>query len=447
MFEKQKQEWQDMDPKWRMTIIAMVVAGTIGIVIYDQRKSGGDIAKSQAASSGASMSNAPGAPGGISGTRYDTSMMPPPSNRNQGLEDLISEMQKLRSEIAQNKKDGPAFSLGGSSVGASSGQNGQVGQNSQGGRGAASGSAAGPDGLDLSAPITFPPAPSKAGAGLDWKESDAPVASGKANSGQGTRSRLSTEAEAVPAAPTPKVWQPARVEAKEVDAAPKVIIPVNAGLEAVLLSGVAARPSGSSGGALGSAVSANSVGAPFVSRIKGDAILPNGWKLSDLGDCFLGGSAVAVLSAERAYAISDTLSCVASNGEVYEGPVKAYGLDVDGTLGLAGKVVSKQGAILFQALLTGIASGLGTALTPTPIAGLNTSAASGSSQGVQYADGETIARTAIGTGIGNATSQLSRFYLEFARETFPVIEVVAGTRITWILKESIELKRTRTATK
>ena len=33
-----------------------------------------------------------------------------------------------------------------------------------------------------------------------------------------------------------------------------------------------------------------------MTRLKGDAILPNGWKLSDMGDCFLGGSGTAGLS-------------------------------------------------------------------------------------------------------------------------------------------------------
>jgi conjugal transfer pilus assembly protein TraB len=427
MFAKQKQEWDEMDPKWRMALIAMVVAGSIGIYVFEQRKGANDAAKVVAAPTGISSAAGSGTPGAAPGTRYDTNMLPITTNRNQGLEDLITEVGKLRSELSQFKVNTPLAN----------------GQNGRGTRSEGAGSA---DNFDLNTPISPPPV----GSGpslppVDFSSKDAAASSAPAKSAATSTARVaSPSAEAIPPA-TPKVWQPVRVEEKEVDSTPKVVIPVNAGLEAVLLSGVAARPSGSTGGAIGSSVSANSVGAPFVTRIKGDAILPNGWKLSDLGDCFLGGSAVAVLSAERAYAISDTLSCVAPNGEVYEGPVKAYGLDVDGTLGLAGKVVSKQGAILFQALLTGIASGLGTALTPTPIAGLNTSAANGSAQGVQYPDGDTIARTAVGTGIGNATSQLSRFYLEFARETFPVIEVVAGTRITWILKETIELKRTRSA--
>ena len=210
-----------------------------------------------------------------------------------------------------------------------------------------------------------------------------------------------------------------------------------------MLSGINAKPSGSISGAAGSVNSANDVGAPFVTRLKGDAILPNGWKLSDLGDCFLGGSGVAILSAERVYAISNTISCIATDGEIYEAPIKAFGLDVDGIQGIAGKVVSKQGAILMQAALTGIASGLGSALSPSALPSSNINTLSGSQQGIQTVNPSLVAQTAVGTGINQASAQLSRFYLEFARETFPVIEVTAGTRITWVLKESIEFKRTK----
>jgi conjugal transfer pilus assembly protein TraB len=250
-----------------------------------------------------------------------------------------------------------------------------------------------------------------------------------------------------PAPPEMKVWdsrdKPASLS-KAVDVVPSIIIPVNSGLDAVMLSGVNARQPGSSTGAAGASTSALNVGAPFVTRLKGDAILPNGWKLSQLGDCFLGGSAVAILSTERANAIADTLSCISPSGEVWEGPVKAYALDVDGTLGIAGKVVSKQGSLLMQAALAGLASGLGSALAPTGLPSYNGNAVSGQSQGYQLPNASLIAGSAVGQGVNTAAAQLSKFYLEFAREIFPVVEVVAGTRVTWILKESIELKKTYT---
>ena len=232
----------------------------------------------------------------------------------------------------------------------------------------------------------------------------------------------------------------ARSDAKGDKEEPQLRIPTNTGVSGVLLNGFHARPAGGLGGSAGSVTGATQIGAPFVSRLKGDAILPNGWKVADLRDCFLGGTAIGNLSAERATAIAKTLSCVRPNGEVLEANVKAYALDEDGNHGLAGHVVSKQGAVLGQSFLTGIAAGLGQALTPTSFSALSTT---GSSP-FATPNASIVAQTAVGQGLNNASAQLSRFYLEFARELFPGVEVVSGTRVTWVFQEGFELRKTST---
>jgi conjugal transfer pilus assembly protein TraB len=246
---------------------------------------------------------------------------------------------------------------------------------------------------------------------------------------------------ATPARRELKIWpEEAKASTTRPSSEVTVTIPVNSALEAFMLSGINARPSGAISAAIGSVNSATSVGAPFVTRIKGNAILPNGWKVADLGDCFLGGSGTAVLSAERAYVIADKMSCIAADGEVWEGEVQAYGLDIDGTLGLAGKVVSKQGSLLAQAALTGMVSGLSSALSPQAVPAYNSSA-TGGSQSYQTPDPRMLAATAVGQGVGSAAAQLSKIYLDYAKELFPVVEVTAGTRVTWVLRASMELKR------
>jgi conjugal transfer pilus assembly protein TraB len=229
------------------------------------------------------------------------------------------------------------------------------------------------------------------------------------------------------------------------DSRPDLVLPMYTGIEAVMLSGVNARPSGSdggsSGGAAGAVRAALNVGAPFVSRVKGVAIMPNSWKAGDLENCFVGGSATAVLSAERAYAIADHISCIFRSGDVYEAPIKAYALDIDGTLGLAGKVVNKQGAMLMQAALTGVAAGLGSALSPTAVPTYSTNSGGSSEQSFTVPSPGYLAGTAVGQGVNHAATELSQFYLNFAKETFPVVEVTAGTRVTWILEEDIVLKK------
>lgn len=410
-----KQKWDELDPKFKIAMVGIGVVGVIVVGANAYRNSTKPVVEKvepvQARPSGA---------GGADDLNAMKLRVLPQPNRNQGLEDVTSTLSRmegqfaaLRGEVADLKQKAAMTAL-------------QAQQPLQ---------AAPPKLGPISAVELDRPLPGAAPPPVSF---DAPSAQAP-QVGKGT-------GEAPPAAPPSppqmKIWE--STSAADIEALsekPNPVIPVNSGLEAVMLSGVNARPSGSIAGAVGSATSANSVGAPFITRIKGDAILPNGWKLADLGDCFLSGSAVAVLSTERAYAISDKLSCISEKGEVWEADIKAYALDVDGTLGLAGKVVSKQGSLLLQSALTGMASGLGAALTPTAVPSYNTNPSSGSTQSVQFPNPTTLATTAVSQGINQAASQLSKFYLEYAREIFPVVEVTAKTRVTWILKESVELKR------
>jgi conjugal transfer pilus assembly protein TraB len=417
-----RKEWTEMDVKFKAIFITLIVAGSAFLVFQnlkntEKEKLAAEKKLEQRAAKEAA--GVPGSPGANDGFKFSVT---PKTNRNQGLEEMKVEIQLIKEDMqkllvaTQNPQaDKPTDKF-----------------------------------TPRSGQTTPPPAPSLPPA----PDLNKPLPPVNFDQPMGVKPDLKAAPRfpdmpgALPVkedtkAPQMKVW----ASDKNANRPPKkpeplsLIIPVNSALESVMLSGINAKPSGSIASSVGSVTSANDVGAPFVTRLKGDAILPNGWKLSDLGDCFLGGSGVAVLSAERVYAISNTISCISPDGEVYESPIKAYGLDVDGTQGIAGRVVNKQGAILMQAAITGIASGLGSALAPTALASSNTNAQSGQAQGFQTANPSLIAQTALGQGINQASSQLSKFYLEFARETFPVIEVVAGTRITWILKQSIEFKR------
>jgi conjugal transfer pilus assembly protein TraB len=405
MFEEQAEKWKELDPKKKGIFLAILVLGSVLIFVQHQKNKAADSAAEQKRIEKAAADEQKKKPG----EAYSFTALPS-TNRNQGLEDLTAEIQQLKQEIQAAKTKQQFTSNDAAAIA--------------------------PPPVDLSRPLPGGFANSQADGGLDLAQLD-PKKSPRA-----AAVAALDEPKLPPAAPQLKTWPAEKVVEKENAPEPKIVVPINSALEGVMLTGINARPGGAISGAVGSSTSAINVGAPFVTKIKGDATLPNGWKLSDLGDCLMGGSGIAVLSAERAYAISDTISCIAPNGDVYEAPIKAYGVDADGIQGLAGKVVSKQGAILAQSFLTGIASGLGTALAPTAVPGFNNTATGGSAA-YQTPDPAMVARTAVGTGVSNAASQLSRFYLEFARETFPVIEVLAGTRITWILKESVEFKRTK----
>lgn len=424
MFQEFKQKWDETDTKFKAILIAIVVGGVAFIFFNDRKNTEAAAKKATATAEAAPVVSAGGPQSAANPAKPFSWSALPTNNRNQGLEDLVTEVRVLRDELAKQKRD----------------QGDAAAQKSN-----ATTPTQRPAGVDLNAPIPNAAAPDAAAATAKTLpppvKFDAAPDQAAQNSSSKPADSAYTPPEA-PARPSMKIWEAEAAPKKAAAPEPKYIIPAHSALEAVMLSGINARPSGSIAGAIGSSTSANDVGAPFVSRIKGEALLPNGWKLNDLGDCFMGGSGVAVINAERAYAISNTVSCIAPNGDVFEAPIKAYALDVDGIQGIAGKVVSKQGSILLQALLTGMVSGFGAAITPTAIPASNTNATGGSTA-FQTPDPHTVAAAALGNGIQTATAQLSRFYLDYAKEIFPVIEVLAGTRITWILKETVEFKRIR----
>jgi len=436
MFEKTKQDWADMPDAHKWAFGGFIALGAMAILSHaalKPAKSADELASTAANQAGQSQ------PAGADAAEFHGRTSLPDTNRNQGLEDLSLKIERTNARFDEllSKMSSTPGAFARSTQAPVGTQPGLPGN--------APGSAGNAGVVDLDQLIPAPTFTSDGGAGAGgnggFKQPGggafAPPSSEPASSPERAQARM-------------KVWDDDG-QASDGDAAAlklqskpgdTVSIPANSALESVLLSGFNARPTGSSAGAVGNAqTSANNVGAPFVTRLKGDAILPNGWRLSDLGDCFLGGSAVAVLSAERAYAVADVLSCIKPNGEIYEGHVKAYALDVDGTLGIAGKVVSKQGSLLMQAALTGMVSGLGAALSPTAIPTYNSSGTNGSTASYQMPNLGAVGATAAGQGITQASAQLSKFYLQYASEVFPVVEVVSTTRATWVLEETVTLKR------
>ena len=445
---KKKTEWIEMEDHFKWIIYIILACSPV--LIYVRAKQHAEIEqhleelekkkndKSHAGSNAGAQANAGGGGGNAADPANSVrgSNVLPYSYRNQGLETLAA---KLDMAIAESKKATQGFSDQAAQVKSlndrlnkyemkdrisdrSGTKDGQAPAGTNGSGGADQKSAVG-FGLNQTLPGTN---------GAEKTVDPAPV---DFNQGFGG---------ATPAAAAPsrqmKSWgtdlsadkAPAKKEM------PMVSLPTNSGIESVMLTGINARSNASGSMPAGSVTSANNVGAPFVTRVKGEAILPNRYKVSLLNDCFISGSGVGVLSTEKAKMIADKLTCISKTGEIFESKIKAYGVDLDGNEGISGRVVTKQGSILAKAALAGVASGLGSAFNPQGISGYNSTATSGT-QGIQYANPSLVAQQGIYGGVQSASTMLSKFYLDYAKEMFPVIEVDAGTRITWILKETLDV--------
>ncbi len=202
-------------------------------------------------------------------------------------------------------------------------------------------------------------------------------------------------------------------------------IPSGSFVKVVLLNGIDA-PTGSKG-----------KGSPYpvLMRILNFAQLPNYWR-GDIKECFIVGEAVGELSSERVHIRTNTLSCINKKGEVLEGSISGYVVGEDGKIGLSGRVVTKQGAILARSLIAGFLQGVSTAFSQSSNV-LNITP----SGNITTVDPSKVAQAGIGMGVSKATEDLAKFYIDLAKELFPVIEANAGRQVEVVLVSKSSLNK------
>lgn len=173
---------------------------------------------------------------------------------------------------------------------------------------------------------------------------------------------------------------------------------------------------------------------PVLMRAQDNAFLPNRYRF-EIKECFLLASTYGDLSSERAIARLENLSCVRNDGQAVDVNVKGYIVGEDGKAGMRGRLISKQGQILANALLAGIGAGIGqafqTAATTQAISPL------GVTQTVQ--PGQMV-QNGVSSGVGKALDRLSQYYIGLAEKLFPIIEVDAGRTVEVIFTKGFYLE-------
>lgn len=209
-----------------------------------------------------------------------------------------------------------------------------------------------------------------------------------------------------------------------------VYLPMGAMVKGVLLNGLDAPTSGA----------AVKNPTPALVRVKHDALLPNHAKL-DIKECFILVSGHGVMSTERANLRTEGMSCVRDDGGVVEVTLDGYATGEDGKVGLRGRLVSKQGSVIAQSLASGFFSGLGKALQPSGVVGVNLNP--GALQQTQNVDLGTAFESGVFGGASSSLNQISKFYLDIAKEMVPVVEIDAGRPVTIILTKGARLRFNR----
>jgi len=206
-----------------------------------------------------------------------------------------------------------------------------------------------------------------------------------------------------------------------------VLIPAGSILRGVLLSGMDA-PTGRQ---------SRRDPYPALARIKHDAILPNRFR-ADVRECFLVLAGYGDLGSERAYLRTEAITCVRQDGGAIEVPIDAYATGEDGKVGVRGRVVSKQGKLIAQAMMASFVEGFSKMFSTVPVATLSTTA--GQSTPFQNVMTPQALQGAAVSGAGNALDRLANFFMDMAEEMFPVIEIDAGRSIEFVLNRGATLR-------
>jgi conjugal transfer pilus assembly protein TraB len=190
-------------------------------------------------------------------------------------------------------------------------------------------------------------------------------------------------------------------------------IPAGTFVRIIVLNGLDAPTGGS----------AQSSPAPVLLKIIDSATMANGYK-ANLAGCILTANGYGEVSSERANIRLDRLSCISENGGAIDIAVKGYVAGEDGKSGMRGRLVTKTGQILANALLAGIGSGIGQAFSASSTT-TTTNPFGGTSQNVN--PGKEL-QAGLSAGVGKAFDTLAKYYVTLADKTFPIIEV-DGARV------------------
>ena len=173
---------------------------------------------------------------------------------------------------------------------------------------------------------------------------------------------------------------------------------------------------------------------PVLIRLADNSVLPNRFR-GEYRECFVVAAGYGDISAERAYLRTENLSCVRTDGRTLEVKIQGSIYGEDGKVGVRGRLVTKQGQLLANALMTGVISGLGRG-----IAAASTEYATTPLGTVSSVSGSNVYRAGIGTGVGQALDRLAQYYIQLAEKTFPVIEVDAGREIDVVITKGVRIE-------
>lgn len=183
---------------------------------------------------------------------------------------------------------------------------------------------------------------------------------------------------------------------------------------------------------------------PVVLRITGPArsVMQNGRMLTTrLTGCVVNGSARGDLSSEKVYVKLAKMTCDQPGGRVAVSEVKGF-ISFAGKSGVRGRVVSREGSLISQALLAGIIGGFGrgfSANANSVFSGVTTNA-DGSRSKLSPGD---ILGGGLGQGAGDAADTVSKYLIERAEQYQPVVEMPTGITVDIVFLDGVYVRNSQ----
>jgi len=186
------------------------------------------------------------------------------------------------------------------------------------------------------------------------------------------------------------------------------------------------------------AVGATDNPIPVIMRVKKEALMPNHFTL-DIRDCHLLGSAVGDLASARVYIRAEGVSCITNSGEAIEQNLTAYAVSSqDGMAGVRGEVVTRSNEMIANTMQAGFLSGFAEAAAPQRVNSVNTEPTTETLY--QSANLDRFAGAGIMKGTSNALDRVAQYYMDMADSMWPVIEVLPGNEIDFVVQKGMTMK-------
>lgn len=180
---------------------------------------------------------------------------------------------------------------------------------------------------------------------------------------------------------------------------------------------------------------------PVVLRVTGPArsVYQNGRLLTTkIEGCLVNGAARGDLSSEKVYVKLQKMTCPQPGGRYAVSEVKGF-LAFGGKTGVRGRVVSREGSLVTQAFIAGLAGGFGRGFSANANSVFQGTNITTNGQRSKLSTGD-ILEGGFGEGVAQSGDMVSKYLIERAEQYQPVIEMPTGIDVEIVFLEGVYVR-------